>query len=132
MPLFRSKFYRPLEPMRPLSKPGALRLPDIDMTVMNGEHFPTIEKIARQSSQRAAEMHSRGEPPPPTVQALEDVLVSGFSMPKPSVASDVLRVWTLNGCAIAHFEEESGAARRGKSERHYAAAIALRRGETPR
>jgi hypothetical protein len=121
--------------MSPLAFPDSIRLPPaIDMKMLGRKHFPRVTEIEGRAKDSAMKARMAGDPHP-TVQALEAELVKAFQIEYPSSHFDMLRIFALNGWAIGVLEEQSGLARRRKSERHYASALNLRRGaligETP-
>jgi hypothetical protein len=120
------KKYRPLVPIQPLTSPSQYRLPDLDFKVVT-KSFEAVDEIAR-SAAAMADAAVETVPPGPIVE-LESLLTSGYSLPTTPSAREALRIWSLNGWAIAVLEIQRGAAKPRKAERHYYAALNLRRGQ---
>jgi hypothetical protein len=117
--------YRPLTVPIPLQS-EEVRFPDIDMDLIVPPEVSLVEEIIEGARDRALSLAA--EPLPPQAEDLRQLLATGFQVGADNArAKDILEVWTLRGWAVGSLEEERGVARRGKSERHFAAALNLLR-----
>jgi hypothetical protein len=113
---FAGTNYRRLELPRPLPA-GYVRLPDIDIGVLDAEGSAEVVEIVDAASAMAITLKS--DPPPTPVGDLETILIRSFKMQPGSAATALLRDWSLHGWAVGSLEETRKLAQHGNIERHY-------------
>jgi hypothetical protein len=122
---FAGRNYRRLELPRPLPA-GYVRLPDVDIGVLDADGSAKVAEIADAASAMAIKL--KAAPPPTPIGDLESMLIRGFKMQVGSAETALLRDWSLHGWAVGSLEETRKVARHGRIERHYAMALTLIRG----
>jgi hypothetical protein len=110
----------------PLTSGQEIRLPYIDLKSLTGGGYRVVKDIEAQALVVAEELEAGGLPG----RAVEygEQLCSGFHLSAEAEAREWVYRWLRVGWGVGTVEESSGAARRGRSERHHLTALSLFRG----